>query len=196
MLGDLRNTITVFDVTLKSLKESGSSPLTLDLNGDSRMLPVASEPAYSQLTEVEKLWSQFNSRVESVLADENVDDLQWIINNNMSLLNEMNTAVGMFQEQSEAKIDSLLTYQIIGVIVGIITMIFSIIIVNSIIKNIEKVKKFADDFGKGYLNIEIDIDSTDEIGEMTKDLNNSVKNLHGIMTGLSSTTGTLSSASE
>ncbi|MCP4727134.1 MAG: methyl-accepting chemotaxis protein [bacterium] len=63
-------------------------------------------------------------------------------------------------------------------------------------KPVNSIVEFTKKFGEGDLTHELEITTNDEIGEMTKDLNNSVKNLHGIMTELSNTTRTLSSSSE
>ncbi len=63
-------------------------------------------------------------------------------------------------------------------------------------KPVKRIVEFTKHFGQGDLSTELEITSNDEIGEMTEDINNSIRNLRDIMTGLSTTTSTLSSASE
>ena len=132
------NTMKLFNITLVALADSGKAPLSLDINGTYATCPKAVEPAFSQLGKVKKIWEGFSAHMENALLD-NKDaskSLEFIKNNNLSLLKEMNTAVVMLQESSEKKVRRLIAFQTFGLILGIILMVISVLQIHSIIKKL------------------------------------------------------------
>ncbi len=127
---EIRNTMKIFNITILSLKNSGPVPLSLDLkNTQYRECPVAPEPAYTQLGRVIKLWEEFSSHFEAVLENQDVSELHlnFIMQENKPLVEELNKAVIMLQEHSEAKLRKMLIYQVIGIIIGICLIIVAAI---------------------------------------------------------------------
>ncbi|MCG8553430.1 MAG: methyl-accepting chemotaxis protein [Desulfobacterales bacterium] len=128
----VRETMSVFDMTLKALTYGGEAPLDLNLEKTRfRRCPKAEEPSYTQLLVVNKLWQTFSENMEKILdgADKDNSLNRWILSNNVPLLKEMNKAVVMMQKQSEGKIKTLLTTQMAVVGIGIIMIIFSTLII-------------------------------------------------------------------
>ncbi|ODS31256.1 MAG: hypothetical protein SCARUB_03625 [Candidatus Scalindua rubra] len=84
----LVKTINLFDKTLKGL-----------VSGDSELnLPATSNPEIlGQLNHVQKLWKDLHANLSIVLANSDVTTaaLSYINDNNMTLLKEMNKAVGL-----------------------------------------------------------------------------------------------------
>ena len=127
---NIRNTMKVFDLTLSALKDSGPAPLSLDLTTtEYRDCPRAREPVYTQLAKVDDLWKTFSGHIEAVLnsREESDEQLAWIVENSVPLLEAMNRAVSMMQEQSEKKVGLLLGAQMVGILFGVCFVIMTII---------------------------------------------------------------------
>ena len=132
---DVINTIKVFDITLLALTDSGKAPLSLNLEGKYSHCPKAMEPALSQLNTVKEIWKKFSNNMSSALADKKVS-IKYIEQNNIKLLTQMNKAVGMLQKISEKKIQRLIVFQTIGLIIGLILVVISILQIYAIVKNL------------------------------------------------------------
>ena len=128
----VKSTMKTFDLTLKALKDSGEAPLSLNLSKTKyRYCPKATEPVYSQLTKVQQIWQVFSKKMNLVLSNtgDTSKHIEWIVENNIPLLVEMNKGVGMMQAQSEKKVTRLRIYQLIGTLIGLVFMSFSVIVV-------------------------------------------------------------------
>jgi len=173
----IRTTMKIFDITLTALKNSGNAPVTLDLLTTTyRYCPRAKEPAYAQLQKVEQIWKSFMKNVEINLSSSKVH-LDWIMNNSMILLKEMDKAVVMMQNQSESKVSLLLILQFCGILAAIVFVIFSIFTVRTVVKKLDNISHFAREFGSGDLTAKANIHGFDEIGIIGQDLNNMAKQL-------------------
>ena len=147
------NTMKIFDITLSALIDSGKAPLTLNLEGDYSSCPKAAEPALSQLIKVKTMWDSFSLNMKNILADStnSSKNLNYIKDNNIILLQEMDTAVVMLQKLSEKKVSRLIAFQTIGLIIGVILLIFSIIQIQGIVKNLLQSSDAAKSMSKGDL---------------------------------------------
>jgi len=152
------NTLKIFNTTLLALTESGKAPLTLNLEGEYSTCPKAAEPAFSQLNKVKGIWNNFSSNMKNALADSsnNSQNLNFIKDNNIMLLQEMDTAVVMLQKLSEKKVSRLITFQTIGLIIGMILLVVSIIQIQGIVKNLLQSSDAANDMSKGDLTKRFD----------------------------------------
>ncbi len=172
---EVLSTIKVFDITLKSLKNSGKAPLSLNLEKTKyRYLPKANESSYSQLSKVESLWGTFSQKIEFILnGKEPKENLELVLNNNINLLKEMNKAVVLLQKESEQKISNLLLFQLLSIILIISCVVFAFFIISKkIIKPIELMTKSIDKDSNGNIQVhEIKVLADDEIGTLTKALN-------------------------
>ncbi len=198
MAEGVQNTIRVFDQTLSALKDSGEAPLSLDLKQTAyRACPKAGEPAYGQLEKVSKLWKKFSNRMQAVLkAEGDVEkNLSWIMQNNGPLLNEMNTAVGMMQAQSEERVSRLLWMQIVGVLIGIFFMILAVLTVLSIVKRLSRIEEFATQLGTGDFTVISGFKSRDELGLIGKALDGMTQSLREMFLNISENAGNLNRSS-
>ena len=144
------NTIKVFEITLLALADSGKAPLTLNLEGKYSNCPKAVEPALSQLNKVKEIWKKFSSNMNSALNGKKAS-IKYIEQNNDNLLTEMNKAVGMLQKISEKKIQRLIVYQTIGLVIGIVLMVISILQIFAIVKNLMQSASTAKHMSTGDL---------------------------------------------
>ncbi len=175
---DALNTMKVFDATLSALKDSGSAPLSLDLNGASAQCPKADEPAFSQLSLVKEMWDAFSSQMDIALSKNDTDmkSLIFIKNNNLPLLTEMNTAVVMLQKLSEGKVTRLIILQSIGLGLGVLLIFISIFQIRGIVINLLQSSDTAKELKEGDLTKRFDtadkpVDKLDELDFLGFNLN-------------------------
>ncbi|MDX2509708.1 MAG: methyl-accepting chemotaxis protein [Desulfobacterales bacterium] len=192
LLNSLSNTVKVFDITLLSLADSGKAPLSLDLNGKYADLPKSTGPAQSQLAVVKAIWQKFSKNMKAILLKqgEPAIPLQYIIDNNVILLQEMNNAVEMLQKSAEKKVHRLITFQIFGLFIGVILMVTSILQINGIIKNLLQSSDTAQKMKGGDLTKRFDtadkpknkLDELDFLGynlnTFTQTLQDSIKKIY------------------
>ncbi len=157
----LINTMNLFDVTLNALISSGYAPLTFDLNGPKKMLPPASGDALAQLKRVRSLWVPFKSHIEKIIKNGNEASIEYVLDNNISLLKEMNKAVFLLQKQADRKVYLLKIISIAGVILGIIIILLVWgWIRKSLIDPIVSLALFAQDVGREYSEQDNFLDSS------------------------------------
>jgi methyl-accepting chemotaxis protein len=194
----VQNTMQVFDKTLAALKDSGEAPISLDLkNTEYRRCPRAREPVSSRLEKVAALWKQFSGSLTALLAgrDNSGKYFDVIVQTNTRLLAEMNKAVGMMQKQSEARVSRLLKLQVVGVLIGIICMLFAFFTVHDIIRRMEKVKDFSIKLGTGDFTVKAGFESNDELGVIGANLDEMAVSLKGMIGAVMSNAGDLNSSS-
>ena len=194
----VQNTMQVFDKTLAALKDSGEAPIALDLkNTEYRRCPRAREPAYSQLEKVAELWEEFSGSLTALLAgrDNSEKYFDVIVQTNTMLLGEMNKAVGMMQKQSESRVSQLLKLQIVGVLIGIICMVFAFLTVRDIISRMEKIRDFSTKLGTGDLTVKAGFVSNDELGIIGANLDEMAADLKGMIAAIMNNAGDLNSSS-
>ncbi len=193
----VRATIRIFEMTLKALKNSGQAPLSLDLNNTKfRECPTATEPALSQLNKVDKMWAGFIPVVEKVLSGTYTKtELDILHKDNVKILKEMNKAVGMMQKQAEKGVAYLIRIQLFFSIIGAVFAVFAYLLINSILKRIQKTDDFAEVLGNGDLTTVSGIEGNDELGRIGKSLDGMASKLHDVIGKVSNNSGALSSTS-
>jgi len=194
----IRNTMKVFDTTLSALKDSGDAPLSLNLkDSEYRWCPQAKEPAFSQLEKVKTLWIKFSEHIQAVINNPETanDDLNWVLDNNLLLLKEMNAAVVMMQKQSEARVGALLKTQIGGMLIGVVFMILTMGTVLSLVERLDKIKYFAERLGTGDFTVLSGLKSTDELGLIGKYLDEMTASLKGMFSAIRENVNKLNNSS-
>lgn len=146
----LLRTINEFQKNLEDLKYG---------NEDRGIPPTKNEQIMKQQIKVTKIWNEFRKNVKIILNN-NESSLktkkafEYIKDNNMKLLNEVNKAVKLYEENSIQTITIII--QIIILIIGIIIILITKIIVTNIINkaeidhltNIYSRKKFSKELEK------------------------------------------------
>ena len=153
----LQGTIALFDQTLSGL-----------MDGNTEMgLPPAKDPQIRQQLElVLRLWRPFQAKISRIATSgEDGEALQFVLANNLTLLKEMNSAVGMFEDQSKAKIEHLnFTLALFGVIMVIMLLGGYLTLRRKIIHPILHLTETIRDMISGDYNIDQLPDGVDEIG--------------------------------
>lgn len=167
----LKKTAQLFDKTLFGL-----------LDGNEEMnLPGTEEPEIrDQLNIVIDLWKPFQKNIETVYSGTDPDGsaLSYILNNNIELLKEMNKAVKMYELNSVAKVNSLISMQIIFLVLSIIITIPMMYLVGKkILTPILNLKTASCKVANGDTEVKLEFDSTDEIGDLTRSFNKMVENI-------------------
>ncbi len=198
MKAQLQKTMEVFDLTLSSLIESGSAPLTLDPSGVKRVIPAASEPAAAQLRQVSAIWTDFQASLRKVLGGRNGVAVKHILENNVPLLKTMNKAVGMMQKQAEGKVRTLFVVQVVCMLAGILIMILVVVwSQKGVVNPINETAVFAEAMASGDLSRSLNIRQQDEIGQLAASCNKMVRNLNQMFKDIKANVNTLvSSAGE
>jgi methyl-accepting chemotaxis protein len=192
----LINTMTVFDITLQSLINSGQVPLSLDLTGTKANLPGATGEAVKQLHKVLILWNTFKTTIDRLIKNKKEEDVQQILKSNLPLLNEMNKAVVLLQKQAEEKVTQLVISQIVCLFFGVVTVLLIVIWARrNIVKPIQKSSSFAGKLADGNLTASIHLSQTDEIGELSSALNDMNQNLNGMIKNIAEGVDTLRDSS-
>ena len=170
---ELLNTVKVFDTTLKALTYGGEAPLDLQWDAVST-LPPAPENVKEQLEKVLKLWKPFRDHIEDFLTTGDENSLKYIIDNNLTLLSEMNAAVGLFQKYAELKVNWMKKTQLSMMIVGIvIVVLFAFLYLKQVVKPVRNLLKVVKELAKGGgdLTIKLPVVTKDEIGQVAEQFN-------------------------
>ncbi len=170
---DLLNTVKVFDTTLKALTYGGEAPLDLQWKATT-VLPLSPKSVKVQLEKLLKLWKPFEDHIENFLTTGDEGSLRYVIDNNLTLLNEMNTAVGLFQKYVELKVGWMEKTQLSMMIIGItIVVLFSFLYIKQVVKPVKNLLKVVEELarGGGDLTIKLPIVTKDEIGQVAEQFN-------------------------
>ncbi len=120
----------LFAETLQALIQGGPA----SMGKQKPVLPACDDPAIrAQLAKVTKLWKAFNASIDVIFSDEGTANprflqaLNIVLGENQTLLAEMNKAVGMFQEKSEARTALMRNIQL-GAL-GVAVVVFVVVLV-------------------------------------------------------------------
>jgi signal transduction histidine kinase len=104
---NILRTVDVFHQTLKALTYGGKAPLDL-VQTRFTILPVPeSETTVAQLKRVQSMWGSFNEKVRRFLAEKQASSLQYVKDQNVILLKEMNRAVFLMDKEAAGKVAAL-----------------------------------------------------------------------------------------
>lgn len=153
--GQIASTITIFEMTLGALADSGLAPLTLDPEGPKAELPHATPTVYAQLGKVRDVWAAYKAHVDKAVATGKADVAE-ISKGSVVVLKTMNAAVVMMQGESEKRITTLVYSQLICVGVGIIIMLLVLYNLNTKLTTpLSSLGVFARQVAEGNLDAEI-----------------------------------------
>ncbi len=189
--GKLKNTETLFETTLNSLKDGGKTALDLGMTKWQTIPAAPTKSIKKQLETVQSLFTPFKEAISNVIQSngKDKDALKYIIDNNEKLLSEMNAAVVMFQNYSEEKVSLMKMMQFWLMIAGFAIIAFFIFLYTKtfyapIKKLLEVVNELS--LGKGDLSVKLPVVSKDEIGLISKNFNTfigNIRNLVEVITG-------------
>lgn len=188
------STMQLFDHTLKALANSGPAPVTVDPEGPTKVIPAASPEVGRQLATVESFWSEYQNDIHHILEQHELRDD--FLTNSLTVLKEMNKAVGMMQAESEGRVQVLLGSQIAGIIVmALIVGVVLLVISRKIIAPMNKFKEAMGKMRDGDLTHLCSIQSKDEIGAVNQALNDMSVRLAQIVDDVKESAGNVASGS-
>ncbi len=162
-------TIGIFGTTLNALHSGGSAPTDLSAT-QMRECPAATGEALQQLEVVVGIWGTFRRNVERVVASNGTDRaaLAHVIDSNTRLLSEMNTAVGLMQAESEARVSSLTMVLLGSLIVGLLICLFGYFAVRaSMVQPLHRLLDAAEKMSTGDIDHQIQVKGTVEIASLS-----------------------------
>ncbi|MFP7755844.1 methyl-accepting chemotaxis protein [Thermodesulfobacteriota bacterium B35] len=190
----VRDTMEIFHRTLKGLIQGGALPLTLDpASGKTAPVEGVTGQALQQLKVVDKLWNQYMADVKTVLAGGRDADeaLQKVMDNNPALLQEMNRAVTLLQQNAESSVTLLKTIQLILIGAGLVVIILAFLVLRSVIQRLDKIQSFSEKLGDGDLRATSGISGKDELGRIGASLDAMGASLRTMMKNIAETGTTL-----
>jgi PAS domain S-box-containing protein len=101
------DTINMFDQTLKALTYGGKAPLDLVQTAFTILPAPETRNVVTQLKSVESKWSSFSKIAKNYLKKNEASSLAYLKDNNLSLLQEMDRAVFLMDEDAAGKVASL-----------------------------------------------------------------------------------------
>ena len=101
------NTIEMFDQTLKALTYGGKAPLDLVQTTFTTLPAPETRVVVTQLKTVESRWSSFSKIAKKYLKEKEASPLAYLKDNNVLLLQEMDRAVFLMDEDAAGKVASL-----------------------------------------------------------------------------------------
>jgi len=175
-------TAEVFDSTLNALINGGRAPVDLTMKNFVNVPVPKNEKVINQLVKVKKLWDMFYPKFKHCIANKNVEEeIAYLIDHNLDILKEMNTAVFLMSDDSKTKVSRLIAVQFGFVVASIILLGIVVYTVRKkIVFPIGKAVAQATAIGKGDLRGRLDKEITerkDEIGELGNALNNMAEGL-------------------
>ncbi|MFN8576116.1 MAG: HAMP domain-containing protein [Candidatus Sericytochromatia bacterium] len=143
------------------------------------------KPSNNVKNEIEKtneLWLKIKKNVDTLLITNKYDDkfinsVEFIKDNNLSLLSQAENTVSKITEESQLMINKTLNFLYLFLILSIITFIFALITVINIVKPIIELTKATKTITRFNLRSNVNINSNDEIGELAKNFNHMLSNL-------------------
>ncbi len=123
------NTINVFDATLNSLYHGGRAPLDLAQTKFAELPRPASKEVVDQLQKVESTWKVFRENATKIVEAKDQPSLEHIKKINVNLLEEMNRAVFLMDEEAARKVQSVRTLLLGGCVALLVLFLVTLRII-------------------------------------------------------------------
>jgi methyl-accepting chemotaxis protein len=193
--GQVQSTSRLFKQTLDALTNSGSAPVTADPDGPAKELPMPSDAVREQLLKVEQLWDEYTASVNAILERQELEpDFN---KKNLAVLVNMNEAVTMMQEESEARVDGLLISQLIGIGIMLLTTLISFLAIQrKIVIPLSNFSEAMDSICQGDLTQVCFNDQNDEIGIVARTLTTMEDKLKDVVSQAKASTENMAERSE
>ena len=166
----------LFDVSLAALQNGGTTYKDLGMTKAVKLSATGTEAVRKQLEQVETLWQQLQSKVDSVKGKSCSPELLLEINKlSVSTLKSMNKAVGMLADHSAAKVSVM---QIVEVLLWIFAVCISLlvgsVIISSITRPLREVVATTKKIKSGDLRgtLVLDTLNNDELGVLQQNVDN------------------------
>jgi len=132
----VNDTLVVFDQTLAALTHGGKAPLDLKRTKFAQLPANDSKTVVNQLEKVGSMWTDFQSRSNDFLKNKSPESLNYINQNNLPLLKEMNKAVFLMDQEAAGKVTTMRKLLIWGLAALSVLFLGTLYIVR---KNVQKI---------------------------------------------------------
>lgn len=165
----LQGTVRVFETTLFSLRDGGSAPLNLEMT-KMRQMNAASVPEIkSQLQTVGVTWDTFKKSMTALIASNGADSAaaKAVMSANLPLMDQMNTAVTLMQQDSEDKVGVLVLVQGLSLALGLVLAAVGAWVARATITGpLIQLAAAARSMSTGNLNVELNLKGAQEVKEL------------------------------
>lgn len=154
----LLSTMKLFESILYALKDGGKVPLNYDMTEFRQCPPAATKDIGVQLEKVFIIWISMKNNIDKSLYSEftDIDSMNYVINNNMELLQEMDKGVLLMQYNAEHNVQLMALIQSVAVAAGVIIILFSMFMIKAnIVEPIQYFTEAAESMSMGKLDYEI-----------------------------------------
>ncbi len=184
---ELEESIVLFDTILMNIT-SGNDALGLT--------KLVHKPTMEELSNIEKVWNnKYKVAFTAVLKNRDADSVALMNSEITAYVNEINDMVTSFSEYAQSKV---MNAKIINGILSLFALVFGLVSFYLLNKGIRKpILGLNEDLkalsqGNGDLTKRIQVNSKDEIGELTIHFNDFIGNIHQIVVDISKISGVLS----
>ncbi|WP_068549582.1 methyl-accepting chemotaxis protein [Thermosulfidibacter takaii] len=141
------------------------------------------------------MWRPFQENLIKVLSNPNdLNAVEYVLNNNVPLLKEMNRAVFMMQQEGEKATKFLINFELVMLILVLVSAGILIAGAVNTVRRIETVRGYLDQIADGNLTIQIDEKGSDELSRVLHDLNHMKQRISSIIFSLVEVAKEMSSA--
>ncbi|SHJ64197.1 methyl-accepting chemotaxis protein [Malonomonas rubra DSM 5091] len=171
--------------SLKQTADLFASSLNSLINGDEKLnLPPTQNPQIlSQMRQVEVLWDNFSPHIDTFVNPASTEAArsvaaEYILQNNVPLLKEMNSAVGMYEKHSRGKVGTLKTVLYAGGLIALIVTLLCWLAINrKVVRPVRDVVEMVKGMEQGNLDKRLDMKQNDEIGQLATAMDLFAENL-------------------
>jgi len=192
----LQNSISIFDKTLNALKNGQKAPVSINPDSNEfQQCPSPSQTIKKQLTNVQDIWIDQKEKLLNLAEQQTNINLNEVAGKSLSLLKESNKVVGMLQKESEARVKTLISIQILGIILGIVSVVVMIGIVRNIMTKLGIVNNLVDRYSKGDLTERVEIKAKgegDELDDTMRRINRLAEGIAALISEIYAANNTLS----
>ncbi len=185
-LKEMRLARDLFEVSLNALINGGTTYADLGMTKKTEPLPPASGAPLQQLKKVKSLWEPFKEAVDRVEKSHGADKeaIQYIADNNNTLLAEMNKAVGLFQKAYESKLHTINNISLAVLITNLVIIaIFFFYFEKQIVKPLKKLEEAMKDLAQGDADLtrRLPVIGKDEIANISEYFNEFMERLQELI---------------
>ena len=170
----LLSTMELFQSILYALEDGGKVPVNLPMSEFRECPPPATKEIADQIAKVFFIWVSIKNNIDKAIYSEfsDIDSMNYIINNNMSLLEEIDKAVLLMQYNAERKVKLMSQIQTVAIGAGVIIVIFSIVMIKrNIVDPIQDFTEAAESMSMGKLDYKLKSSDLKEIAALSQSMN-------------------------
>ncbi|MBF0257542.1 MAG: type IV pili methyl-accepting chemotaxis transducer N-terminal domain-containing protein [Desulfamplus sp.] len=169
------STMKVFEATLYALKDGGQVPVDIGMTQFRECPPAVTAEINTQLEKVFAIWILVKNNIDRTIYSEftDINAINYVIDNNMKLLEEIDKTCLLMQYNAEHKVRLMAQIQAVSIMVGVAIVIFSIFMIKTnIVDPIKYFTETAEAMSMGDLQHELRTsDGLKELSELSRSMN-------------------------